>query len=122
MDSRRGFYGPWFQSRQGQIIGLASAREQMRDGLAVTLFSRNFPLPEYEGIRVEPGRPTMQPVQNCIFVGRTTPLVERGARRSDGSSRPLTLGAEKIGARLDRLYSECCFRFALAAERAYFLR
>ena len=110
-DARYGFFRPFYETRHGQIIGLATPKDPMRDGLAIALLARHFPLPEYEGISVEPSRPSVHPAENVFLVGSSPLFVKADAHPISGDVLPLCVGERKLGARLRRIDDACCFRF-----------
>jgi hypothetical protein len=102
------FFEPFFKTKTGQIIGLATRLESMRDGLAMTLLARFFGLPEHHGIKVEPGRRTLPPLaRNVILVGWTWLFLHPG--RTSGRDAPARPGRAKLS-RIEELHSRCCLR------------
>jgi hypothetical protein len=97
VDSRRWFLRPFYESEQGRIIDLASPREHLRDGQAVTQFARCFP-PEMLGIEIEPASPDVPPAQNVIFVGRVAAFLE-------------SLNHLYFGERIQRILDGACYVF-----------
>lgn len=117
VDSRWGFWAPYFRTRRGQILGLGTT-EDVRDGLALTQIVRLFPLPDFEGIVVEPSRPTIQLLEkNLIFVGSTRLFLDPDAHQISGAP-PLSIGDEKLRERLRKIYEQCCYRFTVGKTRA----
>jgi hypothetical protein len=117
-DSRYGFYRPFFHAKRGHILGLASRIVHLRDDLALSMIARFFPLPEYDGILVEPARPTLQPADNVILVGSGPLFVRPDAHPISGPEPPLCVGEEKLGQRLRPIYSDCCYRLTVDQDRA----
>lgn len=109
-DPRYGFFLPFYRTQQGQILVLATPSDQVRDGLALSRLIRYFPLPEYEGIRVEPARPGIQLDANLMLVGSAPLFVRPDAHPISGNDLPTCVGA-KLGARLSRIDGQCCYRF-----------
>jgi len=110
VDSLRWFYHVFFLTRKGHILGLATPQDDMRDGLATAQIARYFPLPEYEGIVVQPSRPTVEPAANLILIGSASLFVNPYAHPISGA-RPLSIGEEKLGERLQTIHDQCCYRF-----------
>ncbi len=102
--ARSFFYRPFYETRQGHIVGLATTEEHMRDGLAIVQFGRLFPSYEYPEIVVEPGRRSTQPGENLIVVGRASLLAG-----SDGGAASAEQHAVGKQARILRLYANCCY-------------
>jgi hypothetical protein len=107
-DSLRGFFRKFFKTRRGQIFGLATSGDQLRDGLALARVARLFPLPEYQGIVIEPALPTSQPGESIILVGSAWLFLSPSAHKIHGEP-PLCLGEAKLGERLRKLYDLCCY-------------
>ena len=102
------FFEPFFKTKTGQIIGLATPHENVRDGLAMTLLSRFFGLPEHHGIKVEPGRRTLPPLaRNVILVGWSWLFLYPG--RASGREAPARPGRAKLSC-IEQLYERCCLR------------
>jgi hypothetical protein len=116
-DSRYGFFRPFYESGRGHIYGLATLRDNIRDGLATTLIARHFPLPEFQGIGVEPSRPTLQPPENLILVGSASLFVRPDAHPISGDALPTSVGPERLGARLRGIDDQCCFGFIGERDR-----
>ena len=104
------FYRPFFDTRTGQIFMLAAPKAYIRDPLAATHIARHFALPGYEGIIFEPSRPTIQPAENVILVGRSSLFVEEDPKSVRGT-KPLTVGYPKLGQRLEEIEKACCYTF-----------
>lgn len=112
IDSRWGFFWPFFEYRTGRIFALVNARDDIRDGLAAAQISRYFPLPEFEGIVLEPSRPDIQPAENIILIGDTSLYLDPKARRASGEDPTLRVREARLARRLRKLDEECCYRFA----------
>ncbi len=111
-DSRWYFFRPFHETRRGQIIGLATPVDPMRDGLAVSMLARHFPVDGYEGIAVEPSRRALHPAANVILVGSSELFVKADAHPWSGTMPPLVVGEDKLGDRLRNIKAGCCFAFA----------
>ncbi len=111
-DSRWEFFRPFHETQRGQIIGLATPVDPMRDGLAVALLARHFPVDGYDGIAVEPSRRALHPAENVILVGSSELFVNADAHPWSGTMPPLVVGEDKLRARLRNIKSGCCFAFA----------
>jgi hypothetical protein len=107
-DSLYGFCKPFFDSGEGQIFGLATRHESLRDGMAIAHVSRFFPLPAYQSIVVEPALPTALPRENIILVGRAEMFLKKDPL--EGRASPEILG-EKLAERLSQMASKSCFKF-----------
>ncbi|UCF68783.1 MAG: hypothetical protein JSV80_05705 [Acidobacteriota bacterium] len=105
-----GFYRPFFDSRTGQIIALSAPGDEVRDALAASRIARLFPLPRYNALRLEPARPGIRPDANVIVVGACWVLVSPDKYRCHGRPKPLGV-YPRLGQRLRRIESDCCFRF-----------
>jgi hypothetical protein len=116
VDSLHRFYEPFFTTRKGHILGLASPRDNIRDGLATTQIARYFPLPDFEGIVVQPSGPTVEPEANLILVGSASLFLDSAAHPISGAP-PLSVGEEKLGDRLRAIEAQCCYRFTGEATR-----
>lgn len=116
-DSRWGFFGPFYKTRRGHIFGLASPRDHLRDGLATTLIARHFPLPEYEGIVVEPSRRNIHPAENLILVGDASLFVSPSESHSAGAARPAVVAEKKLASRLQKIDAQCCYVFEGTTDR-----
>ncbi len=112
IDSHWGFFRPFFEHRTGRILALANARDDIRDGLAAAQISRYFPLPEFEGIVLEPSRPEIQPAENIILIGDTSLYLDPKARRAAGEDSSLGAGEVWLARRLRKLDEACCYCFA----------
>lgn len=110
-DSHFNFYRPFHETRSGQIISLANRLDPMRDGLAVVLLARHFPVSGYDGIAVEPSRPALHPAGNVILVGSSELFVKPDAHPWSGQLPPLVVGEDKLGDRLRNIKDGCCLRF-----------
>lgn len=115
-DPRYGFFHPFYKSKKGQILVLATKSDHVRDGLALSHLIRHFPLPEYEGIRMEPGRPGLQLAENLILVGSSPLFVKPDAHPISGTDLPACVGA-RLDERLRRAHDESCFRFEGGSHR-----
>jgi hypothetical protein len=118
VDSRWGFYWPFYETRKGQIYALGTPKDDVRDGLALAQIVRLFPLHDFEGIVVEPSRPTIPLVEkNLIFLGSSQLFVDPDAHQISGAP-PLSIGDDKLGERLRRIKEQCCYRFKDQEKRA----
>jgi hypothetical protein len=115
-DARFFFYRPLYVTERGLIVGLATTKEQMRDGLAIAQIARFFPLPEYEGIVVEPGRKSLRSDRNLILVGWAWLFIDPESHQVSGREAPARVGKKKLE-RIERLYKRCCFQ--IIDEKAY---
>lgn len=111
-DSRWDFFRPFHETRRGQIIGLATPVDPMRDGLAVAMLARHFPVDGYDGIAVEPSRRALHPAENVILVGSSELFIKADAHPWSGTMPPLIVGDDKLGERLRNIKQGCCFAFA----------
>jgi hypothetical protein len=111
------FYRPFYATRRGHIVGLATTGENMRDGLALAQIARLFPLFEYDRIVVEPGRRTIQPGQNLILVGWHSRFFEEAPEDESGKHLVPSVRREKFE-RLIRLNEKSCFRMTGKQKRA----
>lgn len=108
---RWGFFRPFYSTRQGQIMGLATRTEPFRDGLAAAHIGRHFPMPEYPGIVIEPSRSHARPAENMILIGSSSLFVDPKAHSISGSSEPWVLRDRRLATRLKRIEKESCFGF-----------
>jgi hypothetical protein len=108
-DARHFFFRPFYDTKRGHIVGLATTKENMRDGLAIAQIARFFQLPEYEGIVVEPGRKAIRPASNVILVGWAELFIDPESHPVSGPETPPSVGKEKLE-RIERLYERCCFQ------------
>jgi len=106
---QRWFYWPLYEIRTGHIIGLATPRESIRDGMAVQLLRDLFPSSDYPNILVEPGRSSFQPGQNLIVVGWADLLINPLPNGPPAAEAPARVGAEKL-ATIRALYDRSCYR------------
>jgi len=116
-DARHFFYRPFYETKRGHIVGLATTVENMRDGLPISQVARLFPLFEYEGIVVEPGRRSIQPGQNLIVVGWHSLFIDADPDSVSGPELPASVGTAKFG-RIVRLNDRCCLRINGKRKRA----
>ncbi len=118
VDSCWRFFWWFFKTKRGQILALATPAEDVRDGLALTQIARLFPLPDFEGIVVEPSRPTIQRLEeNLILVGSASLFFDPAAHQISGAP-PLSIGDEKLRQRLLRIHAQSCYRFIDGEPRA----
>jgi hypothetical protein len=109
-EARESFYHPFYTSHTGAICGLATVHESIRDGLAAALVARCFPLPEYEGIALEPSRRNIVPHENLILVGSSKLFVNPEAHVTR-RGRPVPVQARALADRLARIAEVCCYEF-----------
>lgn len=110
-------FQPFLQTKRGQVFGLASPRDQVRDGLALLKIARKFPEPQYEGIVFEPGCRSIQPAENVMIVGNALLFAPPGTQVPDDELIHMPVVAATLADRLCRIEAECCFRFVGAKER-----
>ena len=113
-DARYCFLKPLFVDG-GIIFGLASREENVRDGLAMGEIGRLFPIPTYENIHLEPGRPTVELAENIILVGSSILFLKSNAYPTKGGP-PLSVGQDKLGERLKKIEKECCYGFIMRGD------
>ncbi len=111
------FFWPFYATGKGHIFGLATPIDHLRDGLAMSQIARFFPLFDFEDVVVGPGRPAGHPAENLILIGSAVVFVKPDAHPISGRELPLSLGEEKLGERIRRILSECCFRLTAQGER-----
>ena len=116
-DPVRGFWGPFFRTKKGQIYVLCAPQEHIRDGLAAIQVARQFPLPEFVEIKIEPSRPYVVPDDNTIFVGRGALFMGRGLAGLRPPT-PVVPGYEKLGSRLEPIEAASCYVFEGEDPRA----
>jgi hypothetical protein len=116
-DATHFFYRPFYETKRGHIVGLATTVENIRDGLPISQVARLFPLFEYEGILVEPGRRSIQPGQNLIVVGWHSLFIDADPKSVSGRELPASVGTAKFG-RIVRLSERCCLRINGKLKRA----
>jgi hypothetical protein len=109
-------FKPFLKTKRGQVFGLASPRDQVRDGLALLKIARQFPEPHFEGIVFEPGCRNIQPAENVMIVGNALLLVPPGTKVPKDQAMHVPVVAEPLADRLCRIEEDCCFRFAGAGE------
>jgi hypothetical protein len=107
-DARDWFFGPFYVTRSGQILALASPNGQLRDGLTVAELALRVPR-EYEGIRVEPCQPGLQLADSIVLVGRSQLFLNPDEVPAWGTTLGLDDAERKLGARLRTLEQRCCF-------------
>jgi hypothetical protein len=114
VDAVRRFFQAPFESGRVQILGLASAGEHIRDGMALArvvwlLASKGLPR-----IVIEPSRSRALLDEDVVFIGATPLFVERrpsgAARSADAQIR--IVPRSRIGKRLDDLHQRCCYLLA----------
>jgi hypothetical protein len=106
----RELFHPFFESGQGQIIGLASPNNHFRDGMPLTLLGRYLSMLETPGIAVEPSRSNFEPAANVILVGAASMFVEPPPTGATDGEEPVCIDSEEFRARIGRFQDDCCFR------------
>ncbi|MBZ0269523.1 hypothetical protein K8I85_15320 [bacterium] len=115
--SRWSPFQPFLETGRGQVFGLASPRDQVRDGLAFVQIARQFPEPRYEGIVFEPGCRSIQPAENVMIVGNALLFAPPGTQVPKDEAMHVPVVAALLADRLCRIEAECCFRFEGTKER-----
>src|SRR5207249_11785936 len=70
-DPVRNFYLEFFEKEKiGHIVVPALRGDHTRDALAGDLVGRLFPLLDFPDITMEPSRPSLDPADNLIIIGR----------------------------------------------------
>lgn len=108
---------PFFDSKQGQVFGLASPRDQVRDGLAFVRIARQFPEGEYPGVVFEPGCRNIQPAMNVMVVGNALLFAPPGTAVPPDEAVHMPVVAEELADRLCRIERESCLRFEGVKEQ-----
>ena len=116
-NSRVELFAPFFRTGEGQIIGLATAREDLRDGQAVAAVARVFPDDRFPGVTVQPSRPTLRVHPNVILIGSANLFLNPRAFQVSGEA-PLGVGKSRVGERIEAIDASCCYRFRGSDRRS----
>ncbi|MGQ0720970.1 MAG: hypothetical protein ACT4PE_05260 [Candidatus Eiseniibacteriota bacterium] len=119
VDAVQRFFRVLFESGRVQILGLASAGEHIRDGMALARIVWLLASKQLPRIVVEPSRSRALLEENVVFIGATLLFVEPGP---SGTPQPAEaqiriLPRSKIGKRLDDLHQRCCYRLVKRGGR-----
>jgi len=110
-------FQPFLETGRGQVFGLASPRDQVRDGLAFVQIARQFPESRYREIVFEPGCRSIQPAENVMIVGNALLFAPPGTQVPKDEAMHVPVVAALLADRLCRIEAECCFRFEGTKER-----
>ena len=110
------FYEPFFTTCEGQIFVLSAEKAHIRDGLAALLIVRLFPAGRFEGITIEPSRPSVAVEQNVILVGRASLFLEKELGNAEVPCA-LPVGYAGLGERLAGIMGGCCYAFEGNGDR-----